>query len=99
VAWTLLEAAMKGLTFGGVLAASLLLTMPARRAAQERLALALGLAGVALMVANAALRASLLGLAVDALYLSMALALVAWRALTPRPAAPGAATPGGGHQA
>lgn len=97
MAWTLVESAMKGLTFAGVLAAALMLALPARRAVQRRLAFVLGVGGVILMVLNATLGASLAGLLVDGAYLSLTLALGAWRLRAPG-GTPALEEPLGGEQ-
>lgn len=77
--WTPVEAAMKGMTFAGVILAALLLTR-AGPSWSRRVAMGLALAGVALMVVNAILGAGALGLGVDALYLGLALATATLRA-------------------
>src|SRR5438067_6861570 len=74
--WSTLELAMKAATFLGVATASTLLAMQHRSRVLDALHAAVGAAGVALMIANARLAASTLGILVDVGYLAGCLALL-----------------------
>jgi hypothetical protein len=77
VAWSALEIAMKTTTLLGVATAAYLVTTPHASAARYALHVALGAAGVALVVVNRALATSLAGIGVDVAYLALCLALLA----------------------
>lgn len=99
--WTGFEAAMKGVTFAGVLACALMLARPGRWSGYHWLGLAGGALGVMIMAANRALEATLGGLLVDAIYLGLAAAFAvrAWRSPRRAQIATSEPRPGGERRA
>ena len=95
MSWSLLETAMKATTFLGVATAAYLLTMRHDSKRLYAVHLALGAVGVALIVANAAIATSPLGILVDLGYLCACLLALAEFLADARRAQAGAKERGG----